>query len=142
MTIETIVMSRITVAGANRSTVVPTARNREDAPIPASATKTKGIRAKANGAVNTAAVLLRAEVATTKAVAKIMTVVGKVIAITPAIVIATTEPPDKIITRVPLTTDRTGAAAPTGTDKARVITGRTGAVTTVKAPAVTERVPA
>ena len=100
MTIEMIVMSRITVAGANLSTVVPmvnVVNGRKDAL--ASATKTKDMQAKVDGAVNGAAVHPPAEVASPKVAAKIMTGVGRVTGITPVIVIAATEPMGKIITR-------------------------------------------
>ena len=135
MTIKMIVMNGITVVDANRSTVVLTAKDRKGAPAPAFAMKMTDIRAKTDGAANLAAALLAAEVAITKAAGKIE--VGRVTAITPAIAIATTEPMDKIITRVPVTLDRTGAVimgrAPAGT-------GRDQVVTTAKAPAGMEKV--
>jgi len=130
MTIEMIETSRITVAGANRGTV---AKDREGAL--ASVTKMIGMRAKATGAANTAAVLPRAEAAITRAAGK--TEVGKVTAITPAIGTAATELMGKIITRVPVTSDKTGvvtmAKAPAGMGKAR-------ALTTGRAPAGMDRV--
>lgn len=135
MKIETIVMNGITVAGANRSTAVPMAKDRKGARAPVFATKAKDIRVKTDGAANTAAVLPPAEVAITRAAGK--TKAGKVTAITPAIAIAATEPMGKIITRVPATTDRIGVVTMA---RARAGTGRARVVTTGRAPAGMERV--
>ncbi len=131
-----IVMNGITVVDANRSTVVPTVKDRRGAPAPPFATKTKDTRAKADGAGNLAVVLLRVEAGITTAAAK--TEVGRVTVITPAIAIAATVPMGKIITRVPAATDRTGAvimarAPAAGTARALV-------VTMAKAPAGMEKV--
>src|SRR5215213_8859943 len=127
-------MSRITVVDENRSTVVRMANARKDAL--ACVTRMKDTRAKADGAANTAAPLLQAEVATTRAAAK---KAGKVTAITPAIATAVMAPTGKTTTaaapvatgRDPATTDR----APEAT--ARVTTGKA-----LAASAVSVRVPA
>lgn len=125
-----IVTNGITVAGANRSMV---AKGHEAAL--ASVTKMIDMKARATGAANMAAVLPQAEAAITRAAGK--TEVGRVTAITPVIAIAATEPMGKIITRVPVTSDRTGvvtmAKVPAGM-------GRALEVTTGRVPVDTDRV--
>ena len=130
-----IVMNRITVGGANRSTVAHMAKDRKGALAPVFATKTKDIRAKAGGAANPAPVHTGQEVARMKVAARIMTEAGRVTAITPAIVIAAMEPMDRTITRAAVASDRTGVAA---TDKARAGMGRVPVATDRVAVAVSE----
>src|SRR5215208_4841966 len=129
-------MSRITVVDENRSTVVRMANARKDAL--ACVTRMKDTRAKADGAANTAAPLLQAEVATTRAAAK---KAGKVTAITPAIATAVMAPTGKTTTaEAPVATGGIGVVA-TGKGKAAATTDRVR-VGTAREPATTDRVPA